>query len=353
MSRFTSLILGTMQASVTTSQNTSSKSLMIKEEGIGYDIGYGLKSNDRQLTKCKGGNGGDNDEKFYDCFEHKEEEEAYAQNPPAYNPQYIPPATAPQEDAPSPHPPATAPREDAPSPPHIAIAQDHDPAQNTPNRKQKNGFFARFRGGKEKKKAIADAKRQPEEHARFESAEGLDPSDKSTKIIEILQVREIMKLFKFAPRATIDTKNKSGFPVLHVIILSPDSSQSEKVEMVKVILEKNSRRRWPLSSIIDVESNLGYTALHSAVLKENIELVRLLVKNGANIDVVSNLGYTPLHYAVIRENSKLVQLLVELDANVSIKDNDGKTALELAKDSTLSSKGRDEIIRILEAKLEH
>ena len=149
-----------------------------------------------------------------------------------------------------------------------------------------------------------------------------------------------MNLFGFAPRATIDTKNTFGFTVLDEII---SSDKNGKREMVKVILEKNSENmeKDPSSSIIDVQSDSGYTALHFAVLEKDMELVRLLVQRGANIDVQNSSGDTALHIAVKRENTEFVRLLVD-EANIDVQNNEGRTALHYAV-----MKEETELVRLL------
>jgi len=55
-----------------------------------------------------------------------------------------------------------------------------------------------------------------------------------------------------------------------------------------------------------------------------------LIKGGANINVKDAEGNTPLIWAVIHKNSDVVKLLVKAGADITIKNNVGKDARDLA-----------------------
>ncbi len=72
-------------------------------------------------------------------------------------------------------------------------------------------------------------------------------------------------------------------------------------------------------------------ALHAAVAKENYELCKLFIANGANVNAVQMQNVTPLHSAVHRGNLELVKLLVENNASTTLKMDNGDTALIIAE----------------------
>ena len=78
---------------------------------------------------------------------------------------------------------------------------------------------------------------------------------------------------------------------------------------------------------INVKDNHKRTALHYAALFGNLELVQWLVKQGADVKAKSIFGETALHYAACNDNMELVEWLVNQGLDVKAKDNDGRTVL--------------------------
>ncbi|PRQ30669.1 putative ankyrin repeat-containing domain, PGG domain, protein accelerated cell death 6 [Rosa chinensis] len=79
----------------------------------------------------------------------------------------------------------------------------------------------------------------------------------------------------------------------------------------------------------------GVTALHAAVTRSNLTskgIVRTMVsKNPEMIKNVDALGWTPLHYAAFRGNLEATRVLMQCDSSASyILDNSGMSALHVA-----------------------
>ena len=75
----------------------------------------------------------------------------------------------------------------------------------------------------------------------------------------------------------------------------------------------------------------NYTPLIIAVIKENIEIARLLIESGANIDTGTSKEYdTPLIIAVKKENIEIARLLIEAGANVNLVNQNGNDPLSIA-----------------------
>ena len=60
------------------------------------------------------------------------------------------------------------------------------------------------------------------------------------------------------------------------------------------------------------------------------EVVKYLLKSGAQVDAVSRRGRTPLHDASKRGHSEVVELLVEAGADIAAQDEDGLSAVHWA-----------------------
>lgn len=79
------------------------------------------------------------------------------------------------------------------------------------------------------------------------------------------------------------------------------------------------------------ETNMfGVTPLMFAVGRSEVEVVKLLIENGADISAEANGSYTPLFYAVEVNNDKtitIVDLLLDAGANIEHRNYKGQTVL--------------------------
>ncbi len=65
--------------------------------------------------------------------------------------------------------------------------------------------------------------------------------------------------------------------------------------------------------------------------KEQIEVMQLLIQNGADINARDSYGCTALHYVAMSGDKALALCLIEKDAHMNVKDNYGRTPLNLAQ----------------------
>jgi len=90
----------------------------------------------------------------------------------------------------------------------------------------------------------------------------------------------------------------------------------------------------------------GGTALHHAVMRGNASMViPVLIESGADVNAVDGNGLTPLVHAVVNDKPDLVELFLSHGAKPRIKTKDGQTALGWAEEL-----GFIDIIELLEAK---
>ena len=105
---------------------------------------------------------------------------------------------------------------------------------------------------------------------------------------------------------------------------------------------------------VNYQSNIGKTALHYAIQFEDIDSVKLLLKNKADINLalksknetIKNYGIykdppysyrihngkkTPLMYAAETGNLKLIKFLIENGAKAELKDDNGQTVIKYSK----------------------
>ncbi|CEG56142.1 ankyrin repeat domain-containing protein [Legionella fallonii] len=77
-------------------------------------------------------------------------------------------------------------------------------------------------------------------------------------------------------------------------------------------------------------SSSGMTALHWAAKAGHLEVVKLLLKAGADPKARSSDGAEPLHYAAKNGNVEIIKLLLAAGANVRAEDNDKSQPLFIA-----------------------
>eukprot|EP00300_Choanocystis_sp_HF-7_P007403 c15279_g1_i2.p1 GENE.c15279_g1_i2~~c15279_g1_i2.p1 ORF type:complete len:210 (+),score=32.45 c15279_g1_i2:34-630(+) len=81
---------------------------------------------------------------------------------------------------------------------------------------------------------------------------------------------------------------------------------------------------------VQAHDDAGMTPLHVATQYCRADVAKVLIENGALLDVQNNHGWTPLHEAASRaEHQDLVRLLIRSGANVHIKGK--RTAYDLAR----------------------
>jgi uncharacterized protein len=76
----------------------------------------------------------------------------------------------------------------------------------------------------------------------------------------------------------------------------------------------------------------GFTALTGAVTNNHTEIVKLLVKRGAQVNYRYEGGFSPLMGAAENGNIELVNFLLENGADPDARTKDGKTPMSFAKE---------------------
>ena len=84
--------------------------------------------------------------------------------------------------------------------------------------------------------------------------------------------------------------------------------------------------------------------IHAALLNQHDTIAKMLIEAGAEVNVVQNSRISPLHIAAQQGNIDLIIILLENGANIQIQNDQGKTASDLA-----AEKGFHEIAEILKA----
>ncbi|XP_034648205.1 NF-kappa-B inhibitor beta [Trachemys scripta elegans] len=98
--------------------------------------------------------------------------------------------------------------------------------------------------------------------------------------------------------AQLDCTNYDGYTPLHVAVLRKD------LEVVKLLVDAGA-------DLNKAEMSCGRSPLHLAVESQSPEVVECLLRAGADPRARMNAGYTPIYSAVHRPSQKILQLLRE------------------------------------------
>ena len=129
--------------------------------------------------------------------------------------------------------------------------------------------------------------------------------DGSTGVIDVLLADK---------RTDVDLSNKNGETPLMMASIQGD------LPIVKILVKQKS-------AMVD---HIGWTPLHYACAKGQLEVAQYLIANGANVNSEALNGTTPLMMAVQSGNEQLVKLLLDNGANLQAKNNLGITAIDIA-----------------------
>lgn len=84
------------------------------------------------------------------------------------------------------------------------------------------------------------------------------------------------------------------------------------------------------------ESPVIKIANNAATLSTNIEQMEYLVKLGADINIKNKQGYTPLMLAVMKSNIDMVRVLLDAGADTTLLDDNGRNAKKIGEDMMAS-----------------
>lgn len=135
-----------------------------------------------------------------------------------------------------------------------------------------------------------------------------------------------LEIFKEAIQrgADIKTRDANGASVLHV------ASFFGRTKLVAYILDQNEL-------YINTQNKKGQTAVHVASMSGKLDVIKLLIKNGAQAglyDLKDKKGRTPLHYAAKNGCTTVVEYFFEQNpADLLLEDLKHETALSLAVSS--------------------
>lgn len=123
----------------------------------------------------------------------------------------------------------------------------------------------------------------------------------------------------------------------------------EKVDISYIVehfVKRQEKYKYRQLIVSELRYNKCFTSLMFAVTKEDLELVSEEIEK-IDVNKQDDKGYTALMYACrFNKNEDVVKFLLRRGANVNIKSYDGKIALDFAKDN-----GNNNIVNLVKRRI--
>jgi len=130
------------------------------------------------------------------------------------------------------------------------------------------------------------------------------------------EIEEAKKAPKAPPKPLIDPK------LTGELIEELDKRVGLNIQVVKDLIKRGAD--------IKAKNKYDSTVLHQASSFGDIELVKECLQAGIDVNAENKYDQTPLHWAVDGNNIELAKLLITSGADVNAKDDDGQTLLDWA-----------------------
>jgi len=133
---------------------------------------------------------------------------------------------------------------------------------------------------------------------------------------------------------SVNARSESGGTLLHYAVLVQQS------EVVKFLIKKGAE--------VNAKDEEGYIPLDVAIDLGNLKIAKILVKNGANVNSRAIDNRTPLHWAARGGYIDIAKFLIKNGADINARDDYGATPIGIAKQSIfLDSKESAKMVELL------
>lgn len=109
-------------------------------------------------------------------------------------------------------------------------------------------------------------------------------------------------------------------------VLTAVVQDADTTELVRILTNHADEIR------VNQVNHVGLTALHHGVLSNNLDAVKLLLCNGADVNVQDVHGFSPLHTAAACGFTQMASLLLLYGADVFSLTTQRETPIDVAKD---------------------
>ena len=156
--------------------------------------------------------------------------------------------------------------------------------------------------------------------------------EKHDGLINAIQINKTGEV----PKIIRDVILKLHFTDINCSLKNPRPLSSEEIHKHSKIVKKN------LDLFVNAANEEGNTPLFYAIDANNIDVVKLLIENGANINQHNNGGHTSLHWASVKGHKRIVKYLVKRGIDINILNDKKNTSVLIA-----SELGHEDIVKFL------
>jgi ankyrin repeat protein len=166
----------------------------------------------------------------------------------------------------------------------------------------------------------------------------VEKSLNTNKLLYIMRERYEKPLFSHLSSSPADansTVNNHGQTALHYAAMNGDIRKIQLLLKAGADINRlDNKHRSPL-----------YVALNFPRIIHSLDILRLLIANGANVNIPDDRGFTPLHRACLLGDLTIITIILQSKAMVNVRDKKDKYAIEYAKDFKSVKKLFDQNLR--------
>jgi hypothetical protein len=103
-------------------------------------------------------------------------------------------------------------------------------------------------------------------------------------------------------------------------LMTPEEIETKVLEMLEILIDNGAD--------INVRDPHGWAPIHKAAERGQKEIAKMLIGKGADVNLINRDGGSPLHFAAEHaDNSEMIELLIANGADVNVEDVRGDTPL--------------------------
>lgn len=104
-------------------------------------------------------------------------------------------------------------------------------------------------------------------------------------------------------------------------------------DIIEIIMQSYAAKK--IDNLVDIEDDTGTTPLMWASMNNQIPVINILLKYGANINAQDYDGWSALHFAAASQSYKAVETLLKNKANANLENVNEDKAVDLTSDTDI------------------